>query len=79
MSEPRKAILLRISPDLARELHLWARDEMRSVNAQIEYLLRLAVARRRGERPPPPPPPLPDQPSDTEGAAPAAGDGGPAP
>jgi hypothetical protein len=38
MSEPRRAILLRISPDLARELHLWARDEMRSVNAQIEYI-----------------------------------------
>lgn len=49
MTDEKKAILLRIAPDLARELNLWARDELRSVNAQIEFLLRQAVMRRRSE------------------------------
>lgn len=48
---PRKPFLLRISPDLWAELEVWARDEMRSVNGQIEYLLRQAVNRRKGGRP----------------------------
>jgi hypothetical protein len=29
------------------ELNRWAKDELRSINAQIEYLLRDAVRRRR--------------------------------
>ncbi len=46
---PRKAFLLRIDPSLFAELEKWAADEFRSVNGQIEYLLREAVrARRRG-------------------------------
>ncbi len=53
MADEKKAILLRIPPDLARELHLWARDELRSVNAQIEFILRTAINRRRGEKKPP--------------------------
>ena len=48
-AEARKAFLLRIDPGLFRELEAWAAVEFRSVNGQIEYLLREAVrGRRRG-------------------------------
>jgi hypothetical protein len=47
-SEPRKAFLLRLSPDLWKELEKWAADDLRSVNAQIEFLLRQATAKRKG-------------------------------
>jgi hypothetical protein len=39
----RKSFLLRISPDLYASLEKWAADELRSVNAQIEFLLLEAV------------------------------------
>ncbi|MGH8897749.1 MAG: ribbon-helix-helix domain-containing protein [Egibacteraceae bacterium] len=39
----RKRFLLRISPELYTALEKWAADELRSVNAQIEYLLQDAV------------------------------------
>jgi hypothetical protein len=42
----RKTFLLRMSPELYRELETWARQEMRSVNAQMEYVLADAVRRR---------------------------------
>jgi hypothetical protein len=42
----KKAILLRISPELWESLNRWARDELRSVNAQIEFVLREAVRKR---------------------------------
>ena len=45
--EERKAFLLRISPDLWKELEAWSQDELRSVNGQIEYLLRQAVNKRK--------------------------------
>jgi hypothetical protein len=48
MADRKKAILLRISADLAEALGRWARDELRSVNAQIEYVLREAVRKREG-------------------------------
>ncbi len=44
----RKPFLLRISPELWSQLETWAKDEFRSVNAQIEYVLREAVNRRKG-------------------------------
>ena len=44
----RKAFLLRMEPGLWAELEAWAADELRSVNGQIEYVLKQAVARRRG-------------------------------
>jgi len=44
----RKQFLLRIDPELWGELERWAKDELRSVNGQIEYVLRDAVRRRRG-------------------------------
>lgn len=46
----KKAFLLRISPELWAELNRWAGDELRSVNGQIEYVLRRAVEdRKRGK------------------------------
>ncbi len=53
MAETRKAILLRISPELWAELNRWAAAEFRSVNAQIEYLLVQALRQRRGAVPAP--------------------------
>ena len=59
----RKPFLLRLDPKVFRALERWADDEFRSVNAQIEFVLRkaLAAARRMpGEdRPPPEPKPGP--------------------
>ena len=46
-SEERKPFLLRIPPGLWRELEKWAGDELRSVNGQIEYLLRQALEKRK--------------------------------
>jgi len=46
-SDERKPFLLRIPPDLWKELEKWAGDELRSVNGQIEYLLRQAVDKRK--------------------------------
>lgn len=40
---PRKNFPLRISPELYASLERWAADELRSVNAQIEYLLTQSV------------------------------------
>jgi hypothetical protein len=56
----RKPFLLRIDPALWTELESWAQAELRSVNGQIEYVLKQAVAKRRGSSPaarPPEPPP----------------------
>jgi hypothetical protein len=46
----RKQYLLRVDPELWAEVEKWAADELRSVNAQVEYILRDAVRRRRGGR-----------------------------
>jgi len=43
----KKSFLLRVSPELWEEINRWAADELRSVNAQVEYLLRQAVRQRR--------------------------------
>lgn len=45
----RKSFLMRIDPALWRELERWAADDLRSVNGQVEYILREAL-RRRGVR-----------------------------
>jgi hypothetical protein len=45
----RKPFLLRIDPGLWKDLETWAADELRSVNGQIEYLLRQAVQKRKGQ------------------------------
>ena len=46
----KKAFLLRIDPAVWAELERLAQRELRSVNAQIEFMLRDALA-RRGRRP----------------------------
>jgi hypothetical protein len=40
----RKSILLRLDPAVHDALARWAADELRSTNAQIEYLLRRALS-----------------------------------
>jgi hypothetical protein len=40
----RKSILLRLDPAVHDALARWASDELRSTNAQIEFLLRRALA-----------------------------------
>jgi hypothetical protein len=44
----KKAVPLRISPQLYEELRAWAEQDLRSVNAQIEVILRDAVQKRKG-------------------------------
>ena len=44
MSAERKKILLRLDPAVHDALARWAGDELRSTNAQIEFLLRQALA-----------------------------------
>ncbi len=36
----KKAFILRINPDVLKEIETWAADEFRSTNGQIEYLLQ---------------------------------------
>lgn len=52
----RKSFLLRMDPALWDELEGWAQAELRSVNGQIEYILRQAVNKRKGEKSVPPAP-----------------------
>jgi hypothetical protein len=40
----RKSVLLRLDPAVHDALARWANDELRSTNAQIEFLLRRALA-----------------------------------
>ncbi|MFI8190988.1 hypothetical protein ACIF8T_19600 [Streptomyces sp. NPDC085946] len=68
--QQRKQVLLRLDPSVYEALARWASDDLRSANAQIEFLLRRALAEagrlpreagpipRRG-RPPAPPPEQP--------------------
>jgi hypothetical protein len=47
MADERKSFLLRLDPALWKDVERWAADELRSVNGQVEFLLREAVRRRR--------------------------------
>jgi len=67
-----KKLLLRINQNLWEEIARWAKDELRSVNGQIEYVLRQAVekhTRRKfepsSETPPDTPAENVDRPSET--------------
>lgn len=48
----RKAFLLRIDPAVLESLQRWADDDLRSLNAHIEFLLRDSL-RRAGRLPKP--------------------------
>ena len=60
---PRKSFLLRIDPAILEALQRWANDDLRSLNGQIEFLLRNALRQagreptKRAERLPPDPSP----------------------
>ena len=58
----RRAFLLRIDPKLLDGVQRWADDDLRSLNAQIEFLLR-RVMREAGrlKDPSDPPPSDPDK------------------
>jgi hypothetical protein len=61
----RKKLLLRLDPEVYEAVARWAADDLRSVNAQIEYALRLALrsaGRARRHPPAPPEPPEPPEP-----------------
>jgi hypothetical protein len=49
----RKRLLLRLDPRIHDAIARWAADDLRSINAQIEYALRLAL-RAAGRGAPPP-------------------------
>lgn len=53
----KKAYPLRISSEVLDAMQRWAQDELRSVNAQIEYVLREALRKsgRMSATPPEPP------------------------
>jgi hypothetical protein len=64
----RKPFLLRIDPALWAELEAWAQAELRSVNGQIEWVLKQALEKRKRGMPRPQPavekpaePPGPDK------------------
>lgn len=54
----RKAFLIRINPALWVELESWAQAELRSVNGQIEMILRQATQKRKGSNSQPEPKPM---------------------
>lgn len=49
----RDAFLLRLDPAVLEALRRWARDELRSVNGQVEFILRRAL-QDAGRLPAPP-------------------------
>lgn len=54
MASPgKRAFLMRVKPEVLEAIERLAAAELRSVNAQVEVLLREALARRGGSRPPP--------------------------
>jgi len=43
----KKAFILRVNPEMLKEIETWAADEFRSTNGQIEYLLQQALNARK--------------------------------
>jgi hypothetical protein len=63
----RKPFLLRIDSGVLEGVQRWANDDLRSLNAQIEYLLRDALRRAgRAPRAPASDPPEPNTPTDPD-------------
>ena len=77
MPPERKPFLLRLDPRVLQALQRWARDDLRSLNAQLEFLLRGALV-RAGRLPPAaaaggPPPAAPAPPPGPGDAPPPRG------
>jgi hypothetical protein len=51
VADEKKGFLLRLPPPLFDALRRWAEQDMRSINGQIEWLLREAVTKRTGQDP----------------------------
>jgi hypothetical protein len=51
VADDKKGFLLRLPPLLFDELREWAEQDMRSINGQIEWLLREAVRQHTGQDP----------------------------
>ncbi|MBC8371131.1 MAG: Arc family DNA-binding protein [Planctomycetes bacterium] len=49
-SAKRKSFLLRINEDVLKEVRDWSTQDMRSLNAHIEFLLKEALKRRKGAK-----------------------------
>ena len=43
----KKAFVLRVNPDMLKEIEIWAEQEFRSTNGQIEYILQQALNARK--------------------------------
>ena len=50
----RKAFLLRLDPTVYEAMQRWAADDLRSLNAQIEFVVRRALQQQGRLRPPTP-------------------------
>lgn len=50
LKEDKKQLLLRLSPTLWNEIALWAEDDFRSINGQIEFILTEAVRKRKKKK-----------------------------
>jgi hypothetical protein len=46
----KKAFVLRVNPEMLKELEAWAQQDFRSLNGQIEYLLSEALKKQRRSR-----------------------------
>ena len=52
MTTDKKPFLLRVDPKVLAEIQRWAADDLRSLNGQIEWILRQALVQRRRPAPP---------------------------
>ncbi|MCF2490565.1 Arc family DNA-binding protein [Dyadobacter sp. CY347] len=43
----KKAFVLRVNPDMLKELEAWAQQDFRSLNGQIEFLLSEALKKQK--------------------------------
>ena len=55
----RKAFLLRVDPELLTQVQRWADEDLRSLNGQIEFLLRKALRDAKRDKPTKKPPSKP--------------------
>ncbi|KAB2891482.1 MAG: hypothetical protein F9K40_18925 [Kofleriaceae bacterium] len=70
---PRKPFLIRLDPAVLTAIEAWAADDLRSVNAQIEFLLREALRKAgRKVKPAEPPAAEPAEPAEATEPAPRA-------